>query len=109
MPSAGVALIVEVATDNRNRAAADLRLILTKNHGNLATPGAVSYMFHRKGRITVPVAAIAEERLLEAGDRKPEAEECEFDGRGVSRRLPRLPTIFMPSAEVLRKPSGVPS
>jgi len=61
----GVALIVEVATDNRNRAAADLRLILTKNHGNLATPGAVSYMFHRKGRVTVPAAAIAEERLLE--------------------------------------------
>src|ERR1700744_3572551 len=68
----GVALVVEVATDNRNRTAADLRLILTKNHGNLASPGAVSYMFHRKGRITVPAATIAEERLLElvieAGD-----------------------------------------
>jgi YebC/PmpR family DNA-binding regulatory protein len=61
----GVALMVEVATDNRNRTAADLRLILTKNHGNLASPGAVSYMFHRKGRITVPLATIAEERLLE--------------------------------------------
>ena len=57
--------MVEVATDNRNRTAADLRLILTKNHGNLASPGAVSYMFHRKGRIAVPAASIAEERLLE--------------------------------------------
>ena len=61
----GVALLVEVATDNRNRTAADLRLILTKNHGNLASPGAVSYMFHRQGRITVPATAIGEERLLE--------------------------------------------
>jgi YebC/PmpR family DNA-binding regulatory protein len=61
----GVALIVEVATDNRNRTAADLRLILTKNHGNLALPGAVSYMFHRKGRITVPATAIPEERLFD--------------------------------------------
>lgn len=61
----GVALMVEVATDNKNRTAADLRLILTKNHGNLAAPGAVSYMFHRKGRITVPAESIAEDRLLE--------------------------------------------
>jgi YebC/PmpR family DNA-binding regulatory protein len=61
----GVALVIEVATDNRNRAAADLRLILAKNHGNLATPGAVSYVFHRKGRITVPAVCIGEERLLE--------------------------------------------
>ncbi|EDY22087.1 protein of unknown function DUF28 [Chthoniobacter flavus Ellin428] len=61
----GVALIVEVATDNRNRTAADLRLILTKNHGNLASPGAVSYMFHRKGRVTVPTTTIQEERLFD--------------------------------------------
>ena len=61
----GVALVVEVATDNRNRTAADLRLILTKNHGNLAAPGAVSYMFHRKGRMTVPATTIQEERLFD--------------------------------------------
>src|ERR1700761_4798108 len=61
----GIALMVEVATDNRNRTAADLRLILTKNHGNLASSGAVSYMFHRKGRITVPVSMIEGERLLD--------------------------------------------
>jgi YebC/PmpR family DNA-binding regulatory protein len=61
----GVALVIEVATDNKNRTAADLRLILTKNHGNLASPGAVSYMFHRKGQITVPAASIAADALLE--------------------------------------------
>lgn len=61
----GVALIIETATDNKNRTAADLRLIFSKNHGNLGGPGSVSYMFHRKGQITVPLAAVEEDRLLE--------------------------------------------
>jgi len=61
----GVALIVEVATDNKNRTAADLRLIFTKNHGHLASSGSVSYMFHKKGQISVPRAGVDEDRLLE--------------------------------------------
>jgi YebC/PmpR family DNA-binding regulatory protein len=61
----GVALIVEVATDNKNRTAQDVRSIFTKNHGNLASSGSVSYMFHRKGQIIVPRASIDEDRLLE--------------------------------------------
>ena len=61
----GVAVIVEAATDNRNRTAAEIRSIFTRNHGNLATSGSVSYMFHKKGRITVPRASIAEERIFE--------------------------------------------
>src|SRR4051794_40175595 len=61
----GVAVIVEIATDNRNRTAAEIRSIFTKNDGNLATSGSVSYMFHRKGQITVPRASIGEDRLLE--------------------------------------------
>jgi YebC/PmpR family DNA-binding regulatory protein len=75
----GVALIVETATDNKNRTAADLRLIFTKNHGNLASSGSVSYMFKRKGQISVPQQAVAEDRLLdtilEAG-----ADELNADG-----------------------------
>ncbi len=50
----GVAVIVEAATDNKNRTAAEIRSIFTKNNGNLASTGSVSYMFHRKGQITVP-------------------------------------------------------
>lgn len=61
----GVALIVDAATDNKNRTAAELRSIFTKNHGNLATSGSVSYMFHRKGQIGVARASIEEDRLLE--------------------------------------------
>jgi YebC/PmpR family DNA-binding regulatory protein len=61
----GIAVIVEAATDNRNRTAAEIRSIFTKNHGNLATSGSVSYMFHKKGQITVPRAATTEDELLE--------------------------------------------
>ncbi len=61
----GVAVIVEVATDNKNRAAADIRSIFSKNHGNLASSGSVSYMFHRKGQITLPAADLDEDRILE--------------------------------------------
>jgi YebC/PmpR family DNA-binding regulatory protein len=61
----GVAVIVEAATDNKNRTAADIRRIFTKNNGALATSGSVSYMFHKKGQITVPRDTIDEERMLE--------------------------------------------
>jgi YebC/PmpR family DNA-binding regulatory protein len=61
----GVAVIVEAATDNKNRTAAELRSIFSKNHGNLASSGSVSYMFHKKGQISVPADSINEERLLE--------------------------------------------
>jgi YebC/PmpR family DNA-binding regulatory protein len=61
----GVAVIVEAATDNKNRTAAEIRRIFSKNHGNLASSGSVSYMFHRKGQITVPAQTIGEERLFE--------------------------------------------
>src|SRR6202011_6210762 len=60
----GVAVIVEAATDNKNRTAAEIRSIFTKNDGNLASSGSVSYMFHKKGQITVPCASIDEDRIL---------------------------------------------
>lgn len=63
----GVAVIVEAATDNKNRTAADLRNLFSKNHGSLATAGSVSYMFHKKGQFAVPRATpgVDEDRLLE--------------------------------------------
>jgi YebC/PmpR family DNA-binding regulatory protein len=61
----GVALMVEAATDNKNRTAADIRRIFSKNHGNLAGPGAVAYLFKRKGQVAIPKEAAAEDRLLE--------------------------------------------
>ena len=49
----GVAVLVECLTDNRNRAAADVRTALTRNGGTMADPGSVSYMFHRQGVVLV--------------------------------------------------------
>ena len=50
----GVALLVECLTDNRNRAAMEVRTAMSRNGGTMADPGSVSYMFHRKGVIMVP-------------------------------------------------------
>ena len=61
----GVAVIVEAATDNKNRTAAEIRSIFTKNSGNLASSGSVSYMFQKKGQIIVPRPSIEEDRILE--------------------------------------------
>src|SRR5438477_12685916 len=61
----GAAIIVEAATDNKNRTAAEVRSIFTKNHGNLGSAGSVSYMFHKKGQIIVPRSSIGEERIFE--------------------------------------------
>ena len=61
----GIALLIEAATDNKNRTAADLRLVFSKHHGNLASSGSVAYLFKRKGQITIPTEAIDEETLLE--------------------------------------------
>lgn len=61
----GVALLVEVATDNRNRTAGDVRHIFTKNGGNLGEAGSVAYMFKPRGVILVDKRAVAEDALIE--------------------------------------------
>ena len=61
----GVAVLIECLTDNRNRAASEVRTALTRAGGNLAEPGAVSYLFNRKGVVIVPKADLTEDRLLE--------------------------------------------
>jgi len=61
----GVAVLVKVLTDNKNRTVADIRHIFSKNNGNLGESGCVHWMFTRRGSITVPKEAIAEEKLLE--------------------------------------------
>lgn len=62
----GVALLVELSTDNRNRTAAEIRSIVTKNSGTIATAGAVSRLFHRKGQMILPKEAANEEQAMEA-------------------------------------------
>jgi YebC/PmpR family DNA-binding regulatory protein len=62
---AGIAFIVEMATDNLNRSAADIRSIFSKNAGSVATQGSVSYQFERVGEIRLEAATIDEDRLME--------------------------------------------
>ena len=62
----GVAILIELSTDNRNRTAAEIRSILTKNGGAIATAGSVTRLFQKKGQIIVPREASAEDPLMEA-------------------------------------------
>ena len=64
----GVALLIECLSDNRNRAASEVRVAVTRNGGTMADPGSVSYLFNRKGIVVVKKVqgtAITEDRLLE--------------------------------------------
>lgn len=62
----GVAVLVECLTDNRNRAASDVRVAFTRNGGQMADPGSVSYLFTRKGVVIVPAAGLDEDDVLTA-------------------------------------------
>lgn len=61
----GVAILIECLTDNRNRAAAEVRTALTRNGGQLGDPGSVAYVFDRKGVVVVPKGDKTEDDILE--------------------------------------------
>jgi YebC/PmpR family DNA-binding regulatory protein len=61
----GVALLVEINTDNRNRTTAEIRSLLTRHGGTIATAGSVSRLFHRKGQMIVSREAAEEDALME--------------------------------------------
>ena len=63
---AGVAVLVECLTDNRNRAATEVRVAMSRNGGSMADPGSVSYLFSRKGVVLVPKAETSEDDVLGA-------------------------------------------
>ncbi len=60
----GVAVLVEISSDNRNRTVSEIRHVFGKNGGNMAEAGAVSWMFHKKGDIVVPKSAAKEDDLM---------------------------------------------
>jgi YebC/PmpR family DNA-binding regulatory protein len=60
----GVAVLIECLTDNRNRAAGEVRIAMTRNGGNMADPGSVSYLFARKGVVIVPKNELTEDDVL---------------------------------------------
>ncbi|GLZ43035.1 YebC/PmpR family DNA-binding transcriptional regulator [Actinokineospora sp. NBRC 105648] len=60
----GVAVLIECLTDNRNRAAGEVRTALTRNGGTMADPGSVAYMFNRKGVVVLPKSGLSEDDVL---------------------------------------------
>jgi YebC/PmpR family DNA-binding regulatory protein len=80
---AGVALIVEALTDNRNRTATNVRTAFSKNGGNLGASGAVSHGFERLGLIEYPAGAASEDKVLEAAI-EAGAEDVESDSESHS-------------------------
>ena len=115
----GVAMLVETSTDNRNRTASEIRSLVTKNNGSIATAGSVSRLFQRKGQMIIPREAAPEDELmglaLEAGaeDFKVEPEGYEIltdpaefeavhrkiEAKGVkcdAAQVTSLPTITVP-------------
>lgn len=79
----GVAIVVECLTDNKNRTAAEIRNIFSKKGGNLASAGAVTYMFKKKGLIIIDKKEVEEDKLfslvIEAGAEDMTTEEDEYE------------------------------
>ena len=120
--AAGVGIIVEVTTDNKNRSASEVRSTMGKNGGNLAGVGAVAFQFDRKGQFIIEANAIDEDSLMEialeagAEDIKNEADHFEIlcalaDYDAVSQALEEkkietvaselayLPNVMVPIAD----------
>ena len=80
---AGVAVLVDIMTDNRNRAASEVRHIFSRNSGNLGEAGCVAWMFNKKGSIVFDKKAMPEEELielaLEAGAEDVKDQEDQFE------------------------------
>ncbi|MBQ1442733.1 MAG: YebC/PmpR family DNA-binding transcriptional regulator [Renibacterium sp.] len=62
----GTAILIECLTDNKNRAASEVRLVVGRNGGNMADPGSVSYLFARKGVVSLPKNELSEDDVLMA-------------------------------------------
>jgi YebC/PmpR family DNA-binding regulatory protein len=96
----GVALLIELSTDNRNRTVSEIRHILGKNGGNMGEAGSVAWMFHKKGSIVVPKSVAKEDDLmnivLEAG-----GEDLRDDGE--SWEILTDPSAFEAVKEALGK------
>ncbi|RLA85937.1 MAG: YebC/PmpR family DNA-binding transcriptional regulator [Deltaproteobacteria bacterium] len=110
----GVAVLIEAVTDNRNRTTAEIRHIFTRVGGNLGTSGCVSWLFHKKGLITVNKGDVSEERLMEVvmdagaedikeGEREYEILTDPSDFEGVVKALKEAGISYQ-SAEITMYP-----
>ena len=102
----GVAVLVEISSDNRNRTVSEIRHVFGKNGGNMAEAGAVSWMFHKKGDIVVPKSTAKEDDLmnivLEAG-----GEDLKDDGENWE--IVTEPSSFEGVSEAVKKAGITPT
>ena len=102
----GVAVLLDINTDNRNRTVSEIRHVFGKNGGNMASAGAVAYMFHKKGDIVVPKSAASEDDLmgivLEAG-----ADDLHDDGENWE--VLTDPSSFEAVVEAVKKAGITPA
>jgi len=95
----GVAVLVQCLTDNRNRAASDVRTAFSRNGGSMADAGSVSYMFHRKGVIIVEKNGVTEDDVLTA---VLDAGAEEVNDLGESIEVVSEPTDMVATRQALR-------
>src|SRR6201986_145406 len=97
----GVALLIECLTDNRNRAAMEVRTAMTRNGGSMADPGSVAYLFNRKGVVIVPKEKLNEDDVVAAVlDNGAE----EVNELGEESRVVRQPGDMVGVRTALQKP-----
>jgi YebC/PmpR family DNA-binding regulatory protein len=96
----GVAILIECLTDNRNRAATEVRTALTRNGGTFADAGSVSYLFNRKGVVIVPKGALSEDDLMLA---VLDAGADEINDLGDSFEVVSEPTDLIPVRTALQE------
>ncbi|WP_114597610.1 YebC/PmpR family DNA-binding transcriptional regulator [Renibacterium salmoninarum] len=90
----GTAILIECLTDNKNRAASEVRLAVSRNCGNMADPGSVSYLFARKGIVSLPQNELSEDDLLmavlDAGAEEVKSEGENFEVISEPQDLPAI-------------------
>ena len=110
----GVALYIEITTDNKNRIAPEVRMIFSKNNGNMGASGSVAYLFHKKGVFVFDEALHSEDKVMEVALENG-ADDVKSDGGRVvvettPEAYPELKKVFdaakmiYESAEVTRVP-----
>ena len=102
----GVAILLDINTDNRNRTVSEIRHVFSKNGGNMGEAGSVSWMFHKKGSIVVPKTAAQEDDLmnivLEAG-----GEDLRDDGENWE--VVTDPAVYEPVLQGMKKANITPT
>jgi len=100
----GAAVMVKVATDNKNRTVSDIRHVFSKNGGNMAEPGAVAWMFEMKSNIVIEGEAVTEEKLMDVA---LEAGAEDIRNNGDSWQVISDPSAHQPVLDALAA-AGIP-